>query len=542
MTENTKTRSKAAKHKRPRKTAKPKQPAVTVEHSEHEIPIGKIVVDQNDRQHFDEESLRMLAESIKLDGVLAPLLVRPSGAAHAEGPDFELVAGERRLRAAQIAMLDTVPCRVRMLDDAAVARMRLAENYFREDLNAIEEAAAFQRLIDEHGFSHQELADQFGLSKAKIGNAVRLLKLPEDWRQRVISQEITATHARELATWADCPAVLQEVARYLEGDPTETLIEWRDTILMAAYDVSRPLKGTWYDEGLRRRLEVKLTKKECQREDLDVREVPHRFRQQAKPEKRAFNVALWQELVLAAEERRQSRQQTAEDPATTNNAKDTKDSKPKQTAAEKREQAKQQREAWQKKLTRYYCGWLQRMCLLELESLLTMNDAIWQKLAAWFAVQPGPDRRLQELAKTVTEMGGREKQKGSGYYSRRDAWATLDTLKCVMDCDEALQRACLKWVAHEFEGYNADVKPHMLQGLAAELEVGLQSHWRCDREFLELHTKDQLGALAKEWKIPAVGGKRSERVDAMLAEQTNREQPFPPPKDLVKIAKKPAAL
>jgi ParB family chromosome partitioning protein len=146
------------------------------------------------RHNFREEAIAELAESIRQKGILQPLLVREIGDA------YELVAGERRLRAAERAGLSQVPVTVRNVTDAEMLELALIENVQREDLNAIEEARAYKTMMSELGITQQELSDRIGKDRSTIANAVRLLQLPEAIRIEIERGEISAGHARALAT------------------------------------------------------------------------------------------------------------------------------------------------------------------------------------------------------------------------------------------------------------------------------------------------------------------------------------------------------
>ena len=147
------------------------------------------------RQRFDEDELERLAESIKSSGLLQPILVRPRPG-HPE--EYEIVAGERRWRAAQIARLHEVPVIIRELADAKALEIALIENVQREDLSPIEEARAFQRLIAEFGHSQGELGAQLGKSRSHIANTLRLLSLPDAIQDLVQEGSLSAGHARAL--------------------------------------------------------------------------------------------------------------------------------------------------------------------------------------------------------------------------------------------------------------------------------------------------------------------------------------------------------
>ena len=144
------------------------------------------------RQVFEQESLQELADSIRAQGIVQPIVVRP------EGNHFELVAGERRWRAAQLAGLQKLPAVVRELDAKSAAAVALIENIQREDLNPLEEANAFLRLIEEFDLTHQQVADSVGRSRATISNLLRLLDLADPVKQQVNNGLLNMGHARAL--------------------------------------------------------------------------------------------------------------------------------------------------------------------------------------------------------------------------------------------------------------------------------------------------------------------------------------------------------
>lgn len=158
-----------------------------------EISIAEIDFNPDQPRHkFDSESLQELAESIKVHGVLQPLLVRKKGLG------YQLIAGERRLRAAKIAGLERVPVVIKELDDRTVMEIALVENLQREDLNPIEEAQAYRRLIDEFQLTQEEIAKSVGKSRSAIANTIRLLQLPESIQKMVLDGQLTMGHARAL--------------------------------------------------------------------------------------------------------------------------------------------------------------------------------------------------------------------------------------------------------------------------------------------------------------------------------------------------------
>ena len=161
-----------------------------------EIPIAAIRPNRfQPRDHFDEEALGALADSIREVGVLQPVLVRPLDP---DGEQFELIAGERRWRAARRVGLQTIPALVRETDDAAALEHALVENLHRDDLNPIEEAAAYQQLIEDFGLTHDEVAARVGRSRASVSNTLRLLQLPPSIQRLVQDGKLSMGHARAL--------------------------------------------------------------------------------------------------------------------------------------------------------------------------------------------------------------------------------------------------------------------------------------------------------------------------------------------------------
>jgi ParB family chromosome partitioning protein len=177
------------------------------------------------RRHFAETELDALAQSIREKGILQPLLVRPLDA---EDATFELVAGERRWRAAQRVGMHEVPVVVRRLVDSEVLEIALVENLQREDLSPLEEAEAYSRLVEEFGRTQASLAEAVGKSRSHIANTIRLLSLPTLVRRRLEAGELSAGHARALLTAADPEALAAEVVRRgLNVRATERLVQRR---------------------------------------------------------------------------------------------------------------------------------------------------------------------------------------------------------------------------------------------------------------------------------------------------------------------------
>jgi ParB family transcriptional regulator, chromosome partitioning protein len=178
-----------------------------------EVPVGDIRPNPwQPRTHFDQQELQELADSIREHGVLQPVLVsqQPDGT-------FQLITGERRWRAVQLAGLPTVPAMVKEATPQASLEMALVENIQRRDLNPLEEAHAYRQLLDEHGLTQERLAQRIGKSRVAVTNTLRMLHLPDAAREALANGEISEGHARAILMADGEDQRLQVLARVLEG-------------------------------------------------------------------------------------------------------------------------------------------------------------------------------------------------------------------------------------------------------------------------------------------------------------------------------------
>ena len=177
-------------------------------------PVGSIVAGPfQPRINFDKEKLAELTRAIQSQGIIEPLIVRRIGDAKPDGPRYELIAGERRLRAAREAGLEAVPVVVRELDDRTALEMSLVENIVREDLNAVEEGLAFFRLADHFGLSHDQIAERVAKSRPYVSNSIRLLELPQPILNMIAKGQLTAGQARPLLALEKAEAQLSAARR-----------------------------------------------------------------------------------------------------------------------------------------------------------------------------------------------------------------------------------------------------------------------------------------------------------------------------------------
>jgi ParB family chromosome partitioning protein len=201
----------------------PAEPGVPADTPVREVPIERIVANPyQPRTTFDDDDIAALAASIATHGVLQPVLLT-------ETPDgLRLIAGERRLRAASIAGLTTIPAVVRSADEQQQLALALVENLQRSDLNALDEAVAFRRLIDEFGLTQEQVAHQVGRTRAAVANTIRLLAVAPELQDALRAGRITEGHARALAGMPDHPGQVRLLAiveqRGLSVRQTEQLV------------------------------------------------------------------------------------------------------------------------------------------------------------------------------------------------------------------------------------------------------------------------------------------------------------------------------
>ncbi|HEX3064192.1 MAG TPA: ParB/RepB/Spo0J family partition protein [Dongiaceae bacterium] len=184
-------------------------PAAAARQGQRQLAIGQLEPSPlQPRRHFDADELEALAESIRANGILQPILVRRHPA---KADMHEIVAGERRWRAAQMAGLHEVPVLLRELDNREVLELALVENLQRHDLSALEEAEGYRRLIDEFSLAQEDLGRRVGKSRAHIANTLRLLKLPDAVKALLMQGRLTAGHARALLGARDPVALARKI-------------------------------------------------------------------------------------------------------------------------------------------------------------------------------------------------------------------------------------------------------------------------------------------------------------------------------------------
>lgn len=214
-----------------------------------EVPVAAVEPNPyQPRDHFDEAALTSLAESIRVVGVIQPVLVRPKGEHH-----YELIAGERRWRAARRAGLATIPAVIREVEDLGSLEQALVENLHRQDLNPLEEAAAYQQLIEDFGLTQEDAARRVGRSRSSVANLLRLFQLPPTVQKLVGDGALSAGHAKALLGTPD-RAYQETLAKRIVQDElsvreTERLVRERAE-LEGGRDERRPRPAPLRPPGL----------------------------------------------------------------------------------------------------------------------------------------------------------------------------------------------------------------------------------------------------------------------------------------------------
>lgn len=493
-------------------------------------PIPLALIDpspHNPRKVFDPEALKTLAHSMATPGVgqLQEAVVR----AHpSEAGRFELIGGERRFRAAQLASLETLRCRVIEADDKLAIELTGIENYEREQLNAVEEAGWFASMLapDGGGYTQQALAKRLGVSQGKISQRLALLDLPEAWRERIITGVIPATWVRELTPWAKRPQVLTMLDEAMSEEPADNLNQFRNMITGAVSECSRPLSGWVSGVG-----SVSLRPGKKQREQLDIVECEGRtVWGEPTKEKRCFNVELWRELADKAAERDRKRRETEEA------KRRAKDRGIEVEAGEPADQVRQKvtsadrARAFAQKLYAYKVAWYQDAIAgrVNAEQHLATNTRLLLYLTTtaggWSGV--GVEDCVEQLADELTKA-----KRATTIWERLAGVPTAMLDELVV----RIIRAVIDPASNEHQGED-------VEAIAAALGIDLAESWRIDREFLNLHDKAGIVKLCqennREWKIYTPGmasKKRGEMIEHILShDEGNR---LCAPKSLIKATR-----
>lgn len=485
----------------------------------HLIPIDRIDTSPyQTREAFDEAELADLADSLKTQGLLQPVLVRPK--LHR----YELVAGERRLRAAMRAKWTQIPAIVRRLNDRQAAEATAAENLQRKNLNAIEEAKAYEMLLGaEDGPTQAELAQRLKISQPVISNALRLLDLPaKPWQAWIISGEMSPTHARAILPIAKSPKLLaslaEVVARWLKEDGELVPIEaFKDDIAHGFLGQhAGQLAGRWWSQRLGQFLPA-LKLSDEQRAEAELVDFAG--------ETWAGNRAVIDQAWAAEEDRLLAKREKKEQAAA--NGKAAAGSKADRSAIEARERSAEQRARRRREIR---TDWLRllmareirsnRMTASGLDRLLLVAATEWsgKNSGGWY----------QNLESTLTD-----RVQAGGEYLDGTLWAMVAALE-ESDLSDVLETfsAGLFWDAHE-DRPEPCVPAEAVEAAARYFRVNLEEAWTAEKlgplteAWLNAHNLDELRAMAEHANVMARAGCGKKELVGEVAAAS-----FPLPKEL----------
>jgi len=464
----------------------------------------------NPRTAFDEDLIAQMAPSIASICRLNPILIHEDGT---------IIDGETRHRAAEKAGATSLMARRLRCTEAQAAILRM-QSFMRRDLNPMDRAVAMKALQDAHGLTVDQVAKLVGMQRAdSVRNIVRLLELPEEWQLAVRSEELTAAAARDLVPWKDEPAVLADVRKRLNQTAKESRsVDLPEILRRATWDQSRALKD--YHEAVRGRIiaEINLKPTDEQRSQLRIRKVRYAHRNEMV--ERAFNVELWEELVLAADERRREREAKREEASSRGGKPDK---------AKAAENAKRQQDILAKKLYRFRVGWYQRMLVAKLQ---TAKPTELLGVCLYVSTRNEGSSQRSQLLRDRT---GAKRSKDDNW--TRDHSALLTSLVALGDkaAAEVVKELAIAQASQPYCGYHNILNPVEIEALAIHLGVDLRRDWPksfakgspCEGlwdEFCGLWTSDQIRSLLEEWKIavPAGTAKRKD-LQALLS----RAKPAP---------------
>jgi ParB/RepB/Spo0J family partition protein len=527
-----------------------------------EIPIRYLAPSPyQPRKTFDEAAMQELAASLGEEGTNRTLLiVRLTG-----DMTYEIIAGERRWRAAKMAGLTVLRCEVRTLTDEEARKLCRQENLERQDLTAIERVTTYRDMLRDGDFATQSaLADALGITPAALSNQLRVLELPEYFLGLVSQEKIGLTHLRCLVPWISVSSVLTRLRSELESDEVNFLEDWsihdpeqrlptvkefEELVADCVKHVSRPIEGKhvyenhWGFDGERLTITTDdLPLPSSVKSDNGTLQVIDCGKELGR---RAFNIDVWNALSEHAKKQRAKGSRLGLRPDADNEEIGTESQstkkKPKRSAAEQRQLDEQHAKTYQRNLYTYRIAWLQKRIAAEIRKA-ELHTLAWH-LTAW-AVGARADAiqcRGEALGEAAIAAGGKQRARNA---VSTDVWKTILTVinldpDFIADDDPTvttLRELLAAWYSIELTSYRRPIDEEFIEHAAAQLSIDFANEWTLDREFLEIHTAAQLTALHTEWKVlgtPAT--KRGALIDQLLTIKA-----VPLPKCLAKL--KPCSI
>jgi len=483
----------------------------------------------------DDEEFRQLVESIRRHGVLEPILVREKPGYHGGSAPrvggrelalYEIAAGERRYRAAQVAGLAEIPVSIRRMNARELREIRYHENATRKDLTAIDQAREFQAMLDAGDApGPTELAKRLGVSQAFVSSRLGLLKLPEKWQRKVISREMPPTHARCLAPYADQPAILKQIEDYTGGDYSGSVKEFERQVNGAARRATKEMSGKIYTDGR----EIPVFKPtEEQKAQLGIIKVANYM---GKLEERATHGKLWAKLQEEHAKKWVKRHPKQAKRGAANAGK-----RRTLTAEEEQEAARKARERHARALSDFLTAWVLELAPAAIRAQANVSTAMviagHCATAGWIGSFFEQSAVMEKLLKPHGVKLERGKDRWSHEAKTGKALAELpnDDKRAAVLCEYYAQ------AIGELKPF--DIGSIEVLDLAEALSIDLEEAWKTEqrgdrgRAFYELHSKEQLLELAKEWHVTTTPG--LSKNDLIRIFQENCKKPLPFPKSLKK--------
>jgi len=532
--------------------------AVTIDPHAVTIAVTQIVPHpDNPRKTFAKDQLKKLGDSLGRHGLLQPLLVRrldKAGGDHwgLTPQQVQLVCGERRWRAAQLAGLKTVPVVVRTMTDAEALELMIVENEERENLNPIELALGLDALtkpVDKGGagLSDAEAAERISHTESWAKNLKRLLALPKVWQGMIVKGELPQTFARELLPYVGIPAVLKDVQAQVRDHPSFALQDRESFVDVVDEAIERNTRAIdskdkpyqqrtpnwrWISIG---RLFTLGKKDEALRKQLAIVEIPINDRQGKRTVfPRATNCALWDELQAPALEAWLEKQAKK-----TNGQNGQSAAAEPQTKAESQAEAKRKEKERAEKLERRIAVWRHNFLRVLVSENLLPNPFIAWGFAIWAATTAR--EYSGRLCDVIEQLHCDDRYlPGPGSYRTDRVWQMLQ----LPDSEESLEQCLvvaasrLLWEQDVDDPFYVRVPEQIVNKLARDLDLKIADGWEMAgtreppyydlaRDFVALHGKEQLEKLGGEFGIEFAGGKKSEMVEEFMQRHCEKRLPLP---------------
>ncbi len=447
------------------------------------------------RRDLDQAKLAELAESLKANGLLQRIVLRPKIKAIGA---FEIVAGERRWRAAKLAGWSHIPAEIRDYSDQQMQIEALVENDDREDLNPLDRARAYQKILDVRGITPAELEQVVGRSQSFVSNHLRLLKLPKPWQDRVASGEISLTHAREVMPFTKHPKLLAEL---------EKRIKQMDGFAMSASRFQEMIEEevSYLTEDINQKIYAqntctkipppKLTDE--QREQLAIIELPSPDGKGT--EQRATNTKLWNQICAAYQKQFAASEGK---PA----AAKTKERK--LSAAELKARARDQAEQLNRRLSTWKANWLRYLISRRLTIGAKADEETMSRLILWAASDGGFFHKQDLLAEAIEAATGTKLKRNEFYWDRWQGLLGVDD-EHLAAVTMAFVRSLLWRKVKGVEQPNNALDDENVFRLARHLKINLAAEWKerkagpLTEAFYNLFDKAALEQLAKGMSNPA---------------------------------------